>query len=278
MQRYPLYTHGFTLIEIIIVIVITGILGSMVAIFIKNPVDAYFASASRAALTDVMDTSVRRMSREIHKALPNSIRTPNNQCVEFIPTKTGGRYRADDSPTSLSFDSANSSFNMLGSNLAWPLAQRIADGDIIAVYNLGIPGANAYEQDNTASVVGATSEALSPIETTINISSKLFPLASASSRFQVIPGNEKVVGFVCVGAGISATGQGTGTLYRNSSNTFSSVCAATGAVLANHVSACNFVYGSANLQRNALVQLTVNFSQRHETMSLYHEVHVNNTP
>lgn len=278
MQRMPRHNQGFTLIEIIIVIVITGILGSMVAVFIKNPVDAYFASASRAALTDVADTSVRRMSREIHKALPNSLRSPNNQCIEFIPTKTGGRYRADDSPAGLSFDTAVTSFNMLGSNSAWPAAQRIADGDVIAVYNLGIPGADAYQQDNTATVIGSPSESAAPVETTLNISSKLFPLASGSNRFHVIPSAEKVVAFVCVNAGLSATGQGTGTLYRNTSSSFTSNCAATDAVVATQVSACNFVYGGADLQRNALVQLTVKFSQQHETVSLYHEVHANNTP
>lgn len=278
MQRFPHYIQGFTLIETIIVIVLTGILGAMVAVFIKNPIDAYFSGGRRAALTDVADTAVRRMSREIHHALPNSIRTPNNQCVEFIPTKTGGRYRADDSATSLNFGSADSSFNMLGSNLAQPAEQRITDGDVVAVYNLGIPGTDAYQQDNTATVIGATSESGVPVETTINISSKQFPLASASSRFHVIPGNEKVVSFVCVGAGTSAAGHGTGTLYRNSSSSFSSNCALTGAVLANQVSACNFVYNGSDLQRNALVQLTVKFSQAHETVSLYNEVHVSNTP
>ena len=57
---------------------------------------ARFASARRAALTDTADTAVRRMARDIRKALPNSIRQTSDQCVEFIPTKTGGRYRVEE--------------------------------------------------------------------------------------------------------------------------------------------------------------------------------------
>ena len=41
------------------VIVILGVIGGMVAVFMRGPIDAYFASARRAALTDVADTTVR---------------------------------------------------------------------------------------------------------------------------------------------------------------------------------------------------------------------------
>ena len=74
---------GFTLIEAIMVIVITGILAGMVAVFIRAPIDAYVDSARRADLTDVADTAVRRVARDIGAALPNGLRTPtgDNQCI-----------------------------------------------------------------------------------------------------------------------------------------------------------------------------------------------------
>lgn len=274
MNKFSHRIQGFTLIEAIIVIVITGILGVMVAVFIKKPVDAYLDSARRAALTDVADTAVRRMARDIRKALPNSIRipvtSPANQCIEFIPTKTGGRYRADTDGTGagdiLDFTAADSSFNMLGANSALT-DQAIAVGDVIAVYNLG-PGINdAYVGNNTATVT-AIGAAMLANETKISIGSMLFPLASGSNRFHVIPSTEKIIAFVCNG----------GKLYRTPSNTFSSACPTTGAILANNVSSCNFVYNGSDLQRNALVQLTVKFTDSSETVSLYHEVHVDNTP
>ena len=72
------HQRGFTLIEIVMVIVIMGVVGGMVAVFMKSPIDAYFASARRAAMTDVADTTVRRMARDIRRALPNSLQTPDS--------------------------------------------------------------------------------------------------------------------------------------------------------------------------------------------------------
>ena len=65
---------GFTLIELIMVIVIMGVVGGMVSVFMKGPIDAYISGGRRAALTDTADTTVRRMARDLHKALPNSLR------------------------------------------------------------------------------------------------------------------------------------------------------------------------------------------------------------
>ena len=257
------------MVELIMVIVIMGVIGGMVAVFMKSPIDAYLDSARRAALTDVADTTVRRMARDIRKALPNSLRVPNSQCVEFIPTKAGGRYRAEETVagdgTSLNFAAADSTFNMLGSNNALPANQRIVQDDVIAVYNLGITGADAYNQDNTSRVSGAPVDG---VETKITIDSKLVPLASGSHRFHVVPKDEKVVAYVCSG----------GKLYRTASSTFTSACPSTGSVLADKVSSCTFVYNGSDLQRNALVQLTIKFTDSAETVSLYHEVHVDNTP
>ena len=266
--------QGFTLIEMTIVIVLLGVISATVSVFVKGPVDAYFATVRRAALTDVADTTLRRMGRDLRSALPNSIRTPDpaGQCLEFIPTKIGGRYRADVNATgggdTLDFATADASFSMFGSNNSLPADQRIAPGDAIAVYNLGIPGADAYQADNVAIVSGLTGESAAPVETGIIIAAKKFPLASASNRFQVIPANEKVVAYVCRD----------GNLYRTASMTFSSACPSDGVMLARNVSVCHFDYTSQDLQRNALVRLMFAFTDRSETVSLLGEVHVNNTP
>ena len=275
-MQQQLRQTGFTLIEMIMVIVILGVIGATVAMFIRKPVDAYFDTGRRATLTDIADTAVRRMSRDISRALPNSIRNPSSQCIEFIPTRTGGRYRAapdagvagDQSAAVLDFTVADTSFNMLARNSDLPSSQQIKTNDLVAIYNLGISGADAYAGDNTAVVSGVVSGA----ETTITIAAKQFPFASGNNRFQVIPGDEKIVSFVCSG----------GNLLRNSNYAYTNSCPTSGAtvaVLATNVAACNFVASASDQQRNALVQLTLTLTDASsESISLYHEVHVSNTP
>lgn len=271
---------GFTLVELVMVIVIMGVIGGIVAVFMRSPMEAYLASARRAALTDVADTAVRRMARDIHSSLPNSIRTSGSNCIEFIPTKTGGRYRAEEKvsgdDTSLDFSKVDTTFNMLGSNSALPLAQQIAVNDLVVVYNLGIAGASAYNATNRniARVSAPPSESGSPIETTISIDGTQFPLASGSNRFHVVPFAEQQVAYVCSG----------GNLYRSvaSAPTVSAACVPGGPVIASHVNCAQttFSYSGPDLARNALVSMVLSLrdSSETETVTLQHEVHVSNTP
>lgn len=267
----PHHQRGFTLVELVMVIVIMGVIGAVVAVFMRSPIDAYFDSARRAALTDVADTAVRRISRDVRKALPNSVRVsaaPAEPCLEFIPTRTGGRYRTVDAAagTSLDFSIADTTFNMLGDNSLLPADQQIRVGDTIAIYNLG-PGfadADAYVGNNTATVTGVTNG----LETKIDITARKFPLESGSRRFHVVPAEEQVVAYVCTGGNLRRT---------VTTGSFVSNCPANGPILATNAS-CSFIYNGSDLARNGLVQIQLNISSNNETVSLYHEVHVNNSP
>lgn len=287
-QRYPSLDYrqqGFTLVELIMVIVVMGVIGGTVAVFMRSPIDAYFQTVRRGGIADMADTTVRRMARDIRKALPNSIRLSGTQCIEFIPTRTGGRYRADrdtlGSGDILDFATLDTSFDVLGDTgtAAVPVEERMVAADLLAVYNLGIPGVDAYNLDNVALVKsttpGAVTSTVAFTGDTTNIASvvgKKFPLASASSRFHVIPGDERIVSYICSG----------GKLYRNSNYAYTTSCpaptAGTTPVIANEAT-CAFNYDSADI-RNGLVQLNLTFSNATagETTSVYHEVHVNNTP
>lgn len=62
----------------------------------KTPIEGYFDTLRRTALTDAADGAMRRIVRDVRAALPNSLRSPadgSSQCFEFLPVVGGGRYR-----------------------------------------------------------------------------------------------------------------------------------------------------------------------------------------
>ena len=288
---------GFTLIEMVMVIVLMGVVGAMVAVFMKKPIDSYFDSARRAAMADEADTTLRRMAREIRGALPNSLRQTDTSCIEFIPVKVTGRYRAESAAVGglpLTFPGV-ANFDMLGRNSALSAEQQIALSDVVVIHNLGSAGgSDAYSttigtrnwgtvttggtlQENNTGADNATPTnnptiALKDQETRIPMTwTSAPPLASGSNRFFVVPSGEQMVSFVCTGS----------KLYRTSSpaRTAATSCSTTGAtVLASDVSACTFDYVAADLQRNGLVRINLGLTQAGETVTLYQEVHVNNSP
>ena len=108
---------GFTLIEMIMVIVITGIIAGIVAVFIKAPVEGYFSTVRRAQLTEEADSALRFVARDMQSALPNSI-VCTGSGLQFLSIRSGGRFReeqkSDGSGTPLAFGAATTNFDMIG--------------------------------------------------------------------------------------------------------------------------------------------------------------------
>jgi MSHA biogenesis protein MshO len=80
--------QGFTLIELVTVIVILGVLATGISSFLRFGVQSYTHAADRDALISSARFVVERLNREVRNALPNSIRTiggDNNPCLEFVP-------------------------------------------------------------------------------------------------------------------------------------------------------------------------------------------------
>lgn len=281
---------GFTLIEAIMVMVITGIVAGMVAVFIQKPVEGYFDAVRRAELSDVADTALRRLSRDIGRAVPNSVRLTSasgNPYIEFLPTSDGGRYRAEGTSTTqcaaagdaLDFAAADTCFEILGP------AMTFTAGDQIVIFNLGIAGADVYSGNTAAADVrraynGSTG---SPVQAVVMTSAAPLPFESPSKRFQVVPAADLAVSYGCVGAGASATGDGTGQLIRHSAYGINAAQTAPPsggqtAVLADNVSRCSIDYAAGVTQRSGLVSIELELRKADESVSLYHEIHVSNVP
>ncbi|MHB1077122.1 prepilin-type N-terminal cleavage/methylation domain-containing protein [Thiobacillus sp.] len=261
---------GFTLIEMIIVIAITAIVGSMVAVFLRAPLESYVAQDRRARLADTADTALRRMGRDIRLALPNSVRVTTDAAgvvyLEFLGTRSGERYRAQGGGDILDFTVPDNGFDVLGPAIA------MQAGDRIAVYNLGITGADAWAGNTLAAYAGAPGNV-----THIAIASKQFPLASPGNRFQVVDGP---VTYACAP---NPANPALGTLTRYWGYAIAAAqptppAPASSALLATNVSACSFTYQPGATERGGLVSMTLNLSRAGETVRLYVTTQVSNQP
>jgi len=253
----PAHGRGFTLVEAIIVIVLTGILASAVAVFLRAPIQGYLDVARRAELTDIADTALRRIGRDLRLALPNSIRvTSGNTAIEFIPIKSAGRYRADGPGDFLNFSSAgDNSFDVIGPGVD------IAADDFIVIYNLGITGANAYDGSNRRDATPAGSGLV-----TVSFSGGQFPFASPARRFHVVG---TPVSYICAG----------GLLTRYWNYSFGTTApAGNSGVLASNVSGCRFTYEAGVTAQNSLLTLELAITKDGETVNLVQQVHVGNVP
>ncbi|PHV29027.1 prepilin-type cleavage/methylation domain-containing protein [Janthinobacterium sp. BJB426] len=289
IKRRP---RGFTLVEMVIVIVITGIIGAMVAVFIRVPVQGYMDVAARAVLADAADTAARRLTRDVRLALPNSVRVSNDGLfLELLLTKTGGRYLSDSDAAApgnvLSFDTPPDpglplNFTVVGAMPANALGARqaISVGDQIVVYNLGAEYApnNAYACSaangcNRAAVTGVSGGV-------VTLGSYPFttapaPLPSPSNRFQVV---STPVTYAC------DLGTGTLTRYAGYAIQATQPVAAelkNGALLARQVTGCAFSYAVlANVQRG-LVNISLSLGAANSNtgvLRLVQQVQARNTP
>jgi MSHA biogenesis protein MshO len=284
----PRSLRGFTLIEMIMVIVITGIIAGMVAVFIARPIEGYVDTVRRAGLTDVADLALKRMGLDVRTAIPNSVRlasnssssvtscsapaTATNCFLELIPARTGGRYCADTDTgcNALQFGGSDAAFDVLGTTTD------AAIGEFLVVYNTGQAGLNAYAGDNLRTVATGTST------TAITFTGGGLTYASPSNRFQIVPSTGPVT-FAC--AGVGGSSNGTGSLKRYTGyNTGASFIATqpdsftiTGALLADYVSDCRMTYDAVSA-RNGIVTLRLTITREGESVTLLHQIHVDNMP
>ena len=286
--------RGFSLIEAIAAMIITGIIVGMVAIFIQRPVEGYFSSTNRAAMADAADSALRRIGRDVRLALPNTVRVAGSGLfLEFIPIRTGGRYQQNDA----CFSSGCTGLSTFGDMLS--NVQVTTGSDLVAIYNqYNNSGADcapataglysAYCGQGVATLTSAAGAGTTV--NTLGFASTVFlpPGGSPSRRVFIIAASPAT--YACDAA--------TNTLWRISgyarqatqpislaagplSTATSKVPLATNvtcpAIVAGSVPP-RFSYSAGASERYSLLSAWITLQKSGETVNLLHQIHVDNTP
>ena len=284
-------THatGFTLIELVITMTIMGIVISFAALLFSGPVRGFTDQARRAELVDSAESALRRMGRDIRRALPNSVRVTTNgsiSAIEFLNTVEGIRYRAGPPPGNedgyLTLSGADGAFNSIGlfDAITKPFS---STSHYLSIYNVGVPGANAYELSNVITPTGTEIEIEAAAEAgednvTLNPPFQ-FAYPSPRQRVYLV---DTPVSFLCDTA--------TGILNRYDGYTITSnhadrdsaaellAAGGTAGLMSDNMSTCTFTFTPGTAQRAGLVTLSLAVSQDGESIVLLQQVHVDNVP
>ena len=287
--------RGFTLVELVMVIVITGILAATLTIFLKPAIDSYFDTRRRADLTDIADTALRRMAQDIRRAVPNSVRSVSPTCLQLVPTIAGGRYRMapdttvttsqpiDTSVETTLFDALSVAQDSSAAPLDvgdWVVIDS-QDGDEVYTNLLTDAGPKA----RITSLSQAVTEADKAIyEMRIGVAAKQFPVGYGGGRFVIVPDAQQTV-FYSLNTATRTLYRGT---VRSTANTgeftrlaSQAACdAAGGEVVATDVASATFIYdpNQGATQQSGFVWMRLELSREGEGVALGYGVHVDNVP
>ena len=229
------------------------------------------------------------MGRDIRRAVPNSLRVTTNGTVtalEIINTVEGVRYRAGPPPGNtnawLTFATDDGAFNSIGQfdAITKPFSSTT---HYLAIYNVGVAGADAYELSNVITPAGTQIDIANAAEAgednIVLTPSFQFTYPSPRQRVYLI---DTPASFLCDTATGELTRYSGYTIASNQSDRDSSteLLAAGGSdsILSNNLSACTFTYTPGTAQRAALITLSLTLTQDGESISLLQQVHVDNVP
>ena len=270
--------------ELILVIVLLGIMASGAGLLITPPIDAYSDQVRRQLLVDQAEMALRQIARDVRQALPNSIRTTPigaGWALEMVNTIDGARYR-DEAGVGFSadtdildFTSADDEFNFLGLLNSASLAA----GQRLVIYNTA--PVNIYSD----AVSGASTGIITPAVTALTLSvngienhvamfpSFQFAQQSPGQRAFVVDGP---ISYICI------PGSGRITRYSNYAyvlpQPISAPALASQGPVVTQVTACSLNYTAGTAQRGGILTLELTVGDSGESVSLLHQVHVDNVP
>ncbi|MFT5296128.1 MAG: MSHA biogenesis protein MshO [Colwellia sp.] len=272
-------SKGFTLIEFIVAMVILGILAVGISSFVQFGSRMYADVSARDQILSSARFAIERLNRELRGALPNSARITTNECLEFMPIISSTVYV--DIPVSP--DDASDEITIVPTTASKDIVDTInesgySDDPFNAMVYPTSPDDVYLESNNKfypiVSATYSTNEATIPHSLFLN-NAELFAEDSTTSRVYFV--DESVM--YCIEANDDD--------YRLIRYDVASHTAAgtpvtdvdDGVVMADFLTEESvFSTESANLQRNSIVSIRLNFKRQYEEIVFENEVQVPNVP
>ncbi|MBR9728777.1 PilW family protein [Shewanella intestini] len=275
-RLHPLKQVGFTLIEMVTVILILGILVVGVSSFVIFGTRIFVESSSVDQVLSQSRYGIERMTRDLRNAVPNSLRLTTDssglyQCIEFVPILASSSYITAPiapQPTATSMTVFNG-------------ASSVAGGDQVLLYPL--TEAEVYNPSGTtAKRFSVQSSAVAGDELTINFASRI--RFSEDSPLKRIYFAQQPISYCFVRGALAE--QADLKIYQNYGYQTSQPTPASmgsGQLLAQNVTNTfsiepAIILTPSNLVTNALVHVQPRFSVNGETFQYQHQVQVINVP
>lgn len=280
LSSRPSRQCGVTLVELVVVLTLLGVMGSIGATLVSRIVAGQQDNRGRLTLAQAADGAFARVSGELANALPNSVRVSANAAgtwIEWVPVQDAARYRQ--APDTVSGtpgdildlgDATDGAFDIIGTALATPAA-----GAQIVWANLGTTEADAYTGSNRRSGLVVSNAGRRVAFTAAGA----LPADANTARFFIVG---TPLTLACV-----AQPDGTQRLQRYSGYGWKAVqpvsssdlTGATTVVLLDKLAGCSAAYGSA-LANIGLLNLRVGLGDGVSTarMDFMQQLALDNTP
>lgn len=257
-MRHPSsWQTGFSLVELITVIVVLALVATIGTGFIVSATESYQQTQTRAALVNTARQALERMTRQLRGAMPYSVRITNSDnCVEFMPVAGGGIYRSP-VPDASNGAPAHTAINTAPHTVDFGTAEYVSIGAM-----------------DSGELYGSGPVSLAPVSSRaanqVTFPARTWQRNSIGQRFFLLNAPQA---FCLFGGQLR--------FYPDQDITASDVNASSDYdLLARNAQASGspFVLSAASDSRNVLLEMNLAFSEGGETLSFDQEVLIRNVP
>lgn len=270
---------GFTLTELIMVIVLLGIMAGVLAPVIIQSINAFEDIKQRSRLVGKGRLALERIAREVRQAVPNSLTViGGGDGIEFLRARTGGRFVEHKDNYGSAFSSIPRRFKKnanrtelykVDTNLTF------VSGDWLVIGNTAPADLSTSSPSTIAALTGVIATTMATDGTTsgqvMQFTANRFPYDSPGRHFFIA---DNVVEIGLVGSALYWYEAAFSAASYDQAQDWS----AADPVLVNGVSNIVFRYFAGNPTSTGILQMELSLDFGDETIDLYHEVHVRNTP